>query len=703
MAAHDEKELLLKKHIKFFTRCLQVLPGQYGSLDTSRMTVAFFAISGLDMCKSLHVLDREGKEKYIEWIYSLQVLPNSSGSNLDQCGFRGSPTVGNYYDPVKASQDDLVYDSGHIAMTYTALLSLLILGDDLSRIDRKAILSGLRKLQLPDGSFCPIPEGAENDMRFVYCACCISYILDDWSGMDVNRAVRFITNSLSHEGAIGQGPGLEAHGGSNYCALASLVLMGHQPEDVFSKQQMTNLKRWCIMRQQSGFQGRPNKPVDTCYSFWVGASLKLLGIYDLSDARLNRCYLMQTQDPLVGGFAKWPGNSPDPLHTYFGICGLALMGESSVRDMHPALNISQRASDHLYALQRKESPRKAPVTLLRDKHIMFFQQCLKGLPEQHVVADTSRLTIAYFAVSGLDLLGAIDSVDKNKLIQWIYSLQLTPNGNEEQSDCGFRGAASAITNVGDNDFPGSKVDGSHLAMTYSALCCLLILGDSFENLDRPALLRSVTKLQKPCGSFSAAQISSQTDMKFSYCATAVCYMLGQTDIMDQDGLTRYIMRSLSHEGGFAQGPDLEAHGGATYCAISSLMLMDRFASTLTKNQQDQIRRWCLSKQQDGFSSRTNRDTDSSYSFWIGATLMMLDSLEMSNVEENMSFLLQSQSSSYGGFAEKPNQPPDVMHTYFSLCGLALLKHESIMPIDPLLNISQRARDHLEKLLQKSKA
>ena len=29
------------------------------------------------------------------------------------------------------------------------------------------------------------------------------------------------------------------------------------------------------MRQQSGFQGRPNKPVDTCYSFWVGATLKV--------------------------------------------------------------------------------------------------------------------------------------------------------------------------------------------------------------------------------------------------------------------------------------------------------------------------------------------------------------------------------------------------------------------------------------------
>lgn len=43
------------------------------------------------------------------------------------------------------------YDSGHVAMTYTGLCSLLILGDDLSRVNKKACLAGLRALQLEDG------------------------------------------------------------------------------------------------------------------------------------------------------------------------------------------------------------------------------------------------------------------------------------------------------------------------------------------------------------------------------------------------------------------------------------------------------------------------------------------------------------------------------------------------------------------------
>ena len=49
--------------------------------------------------------------------------------------------------------DDFVssYDSGHIAMTYVALASLLILGDDLSRVHKKDIIESLKELQLQDG------------------------------------------------------------------------------------------------------------------------------------------------------------------------------------------------------------------------------------------------------------------------------------------------------------------------------------------------------------------------------------------------------------------------------------------------------------------------------------------------------------------------------------------------------------------------
>ena len=45
-------------------------------------------------------------------------------------------------------------------------------------------------------SFSATADGSENDMRFVYCAACISYILNDWGGVDIDKAVEFIQNSL---------------------------------------------------------------------------------------------------------------------------------------------------------------------------------------------------------------------------------------------------------------------------------------------------------------------------------------------------------------------------------------------------------------------------------------------------------------------------------------------------------------------------
>lgn len=38
----------------------------------------------------------------------------------------------------------------------------------------------------------------------------------------------------------------------------------------------------------------------------------------------------------------------------------------------------------------------------------------------------SRLTIIFFALSGLDVLDALDVIDRTAMIEWIYSLQVLP-------------------------------------------------------------------------------------------------------------------------------------------------------------------------------------------------------------------------------------------------------------------------------------
>ena len=87
------------------------------------------------------------------------------------------------------------FDSSHVTMVYTALACLLILGDDLSRVNCKAVLAGVRNLQLENGCFRCTAGGGESDMRFVYSASAVCYILQDWSGMDTDKAVEYIKMS----------------------------------------------------------------------------------------------------------------------------------------------------------------------------------------------------------------------------------------------------------------------------------------------------------------------------------------------------------------------------------------------------------------------------------------------------------------------------------------------------------------------------
>ena len=124
----------------------------------------------------------------------------------------------------------------------------------------------------------------ETDLRFTYCALAIHYILqgkrgDVVSDFSMEKAVDFVKNCQSYQGGFGQTPGLEAHGGSTYCAVASLVMSGAEiPNE-------GKLVQWLMLRQERvvdrdvpscGFNGRSNKIADSCYTFWVGSCLGML-------------------------------------------------------------------------------------------------------------------------------------------------------------------------------------------------------------------------------------------------------------------------------------------------------------------------------------------------------------------------------------------------------------------------------------------
>ncbi|KAE8204167.1 hypothetical protein CF335_g2752 [Tilletia laevis] len=284
-----------------------MLPQSYTSGDTQRMTLGYFCLSGLDLLGGVQskVPDEERKE-LVNWIYAQQISASAGG------GFRGSPCH---------AVSSGAQGSSHITMCYNALQNLAILRDDLVRVERDALKHFISSCQNGDGSFSPSPGQAERDARFVYCAFALCDMLDVWSCIDVEAAVRFLLQSCNADGGFGQGPGQESQGGSTYCALASLSLSSRL-DQLQDKERSVD---WLLSRQQSGsgFNGRPEKATDTCYSFWCGASLEILGKHELIDSPSDVAWLLSAQTR-VGGIAKTPEDMPDVMHSYLSHAALAM-------------------------------------------------------------------------------------------------------------------------------------------------------------------------------------------------------------------------------------------------------------------------------------------------------------------------------------------------------------------------------------------
>ncbi|KRG03379.1 geranylgeranyl transferase type-1 subunit beta [Drosophila mojavensis] len=345
----EPEPVVLAKHAKNLLRFLHLLPARMSSHDDTRSTIVFFAVCGLDVLNSLHLISPELRKDIIDWTYGGLVTPRD---HERQCGgFMGCRAMVPKTEDAEVLESMRAYQWGHLAITYTSIAVLVTLGDDLSRLNRQSIVRGVAAVQHEDGSFSASIDGSENDMRFVYCAATICHMLDCWEGVNKDAMFEFIMRSLRYDYGFSQGLEGEAHGGTTFCALAALELSEqlHRLDEVT----VERIKRWLVFRQMDGFQGRPNKPVDTCYSFWIGAALCILNSFELTDYAQNREYIMSTQNNLIGGFAKWPKSTPDPFHTYLGLCGLAFIGEPGLNAVMPSLNISMAAYKHLNQLHER--------------------------------------------------------------------------------------------------------------------------------------------------------------------------------------------------------------------------------------------------------------------------------------------------------------------------------------------------------------
>ncbi|CAG8735421.1 26149_t:CDS:10 [Dentiscutata erythropus] len=291
-------------HIKYVTDGLKGLHRHWVVLDANKPWLCYWM---------LHVLDLLGhditQELISRGVTTISKLQNVTG------GFGGGPG-----------------QISHAAVTYAAVNTIAILGtkEAYDLIDRENLYKWFMKLKQPDGSFI-MHEGGEVDIR------CQAF-----------------------DGGIGGEPGLEAHGGYAFCGLAAMEILGKT--DLLD---IPSLFRWASslqMKLEGGFQGRPNKLVDGCYSFWVGAlfpvleaimtrqqlkkndaNCKELDEYiaqPLFDREALQEYLLIACQNHKGGLIDKPKRSPDYYHTCYCLSGLSTSQHHVIYDFEKATSLN---------------------------------------------------------------------------------------------------------------------------------------------------------------------------------------------------------------------------------------------------------------------------------------------------------------------------------------------------------------------------
>ncbi|KAF9951104.1 hypothetical protein BGZ65_006185 [Modicella reniformis] len=313
-------ELRRTRHVKYLLGAIDSLPSFWAALDASKPWLCYWIIHALDL------LEHKAPEQLAQ-----RAISTLSRMQCETGGFAGGPG-----------------QEAHLATTYAAVNALTIIGtkEAYDTINRKTLLEFLMRVKQKDGSFKTMVDG-EVDVRGSYCAMAVATLTNIVTPELVESAADFIGRCQTYEGGLGGYPGVEAHGGYAFCGLAALELLGRT--DVLN---MDTFVRWSVRRQmqlEGGFQGRTNKLVDGCYSFWMGSMFPIIGkmveklgqdkevldfVYD-RDAMQE--YLLLACQSKSGGLRDKPSNllwtdNPNQLR----VVGLP---DNVVESTHPVLNI----------------------------------------------------------------------------------------------------------------------------------------------------------------------------------------------------------------------------------------------------------------------------------------------------------------------------------------------------------------------------
>jgi geranylgeranyl transferase type-2 subunit beta len=250
------------------------------------------------------------------------------------------------FDEVSGGFSPAKHHDPHILYTLSAV-QILAMYDEIKAIDCNKVVGFVQSLQQPDGSFFGDKWG-EVDVRFSFCAIATLALIKRLDAVDLRKAADFVLSCQNFDGGFGSRPGSESHAGLIYCSVGTLSILNE-----VDRLDGDLLGWWLCERQlkSGGFNGRPEKLPDVCYSWWVLASLTMLGRAHWIDKQGLTNFILSCQDLSTGGFADRPGDVVDPFHTLFGLGALSMLGyegkQVKLKKISPVFCMSQDVIDRM--------------------------------------------------------------------------------------------------------------------------------------------------------------------------------------------------------------------------------------------------------------------------------------------------------------------------------------------------------------------
>ncbi|KAH9850861.1 terpenoid cyclases/Protein prenyltransferase [Lenzites betulinus] len=398
----------------------------------------------------------------------------------------------------------------------------------------------------------------------------------------------------------------------------------------------------------------------------------------------------------------------------------------------------QTATENLIASHILPAGTGLQPELQKRFHFEFLLRNLRqGFPERYVSQDASQPWLIYWTLHGFSIFGAgLDDLTKKRSIETLLALQHPEGG-----------------------FSGGPGQAAHLLPTYAAVCAFAVVGrpgegGGWESINRKKLYEFFMSLKQPDGSFLVSH-HGEVDVRGVYCLLAVATLLNILTPELLSGVPGFLASCQTYEGGFgnasfpgwafetgpsntydpsAPRPPLgEAHGGYTFCATASWVILRSFidlyhapASPPTsislppapRINTGALLRWCAQMQGlpielGGFKGRTNKLVDGCYSWWVGGCFVLVEALlgvgahHESPIEETageeaghkawddvddslfnrkalQEYILLPGQHPAGGLRDKPPKGADAYHTLYCAAGLSAAQHR-VVPSEPRKN------------------